>query len=469
MSKPSKRRKLPSFSRKATPTKLIEHAPETRQKVLIVAHNHPGFFPGGGEIFAYRMFEELKKHKRYEPIFLAATGSHNREPHPGTPFLSYEGRKDEYLFWGDAFDYFQQSLRESTFLFRDFAKFLEQHKPEVIHFHHTLRFGVEAIQIARQVLPEVRIVYTLHDFIPMCHRDGQMVRTKNNELCDRATPARCHECFPEISPALFKTRELFIKTHFRLVDMLISPSTFLAERFIQWGIPADKMRVIENGMPALAEATPRYPSGSIFRSATRHRFGYFGQISPYKGTLQLLEAVEILRNEGHKDLHVNIHGNIAFQTDEFKQRFHAQIAAMAPAVQFHDVYDSREIGRLMRDVDWVVVPSIWWENSPLVIAEAKQHGRPVICADIGGMAEKIQPEVNGLHFRARNTHDLAQTMRRAMTEKGLWEQLSSGISAPMSIAECVRQYVQTYAHEGAPSFQTASATAADMPRRRQGG
>lgn len=445
---------------------MIEYAPEMRSKLLIIAHNHPGFFPGGGEIFAYRMFEELKNHKQYEPIFLAATGSHNREPHPGTAFLSYEGRKDEYLFWGDSFDYFQQSLREPTFLFRDFAKFLEQHKPEVIHFHHTLRFGVEALQIARQVLPDARIIYTLHDFIPLCHRDGQMVRTRTNELCDRATPARCHECFPEITPALFKTRELFIKTHFKLVDMFVSPSTFLAERFIQWGIPAEKILVIENGVPASGEQTERYVLGLKARSATHHRFGFFGQISPYKGTMQLLDAVELLRNEGLKDLQLNIHGNIGFQTDTFKEHFRERIAALAPAVQFHGVYESKHIGTLMRSVDWVVMPSIWWENSPLVIAEAKQHGRPVICADIGGMAEKVQHEVNGLHFRARNTHNLAETMRRAMTEKGLWNQLSSGITAPISITECVRQYEKTYMRDALPSMLTASTTVTPRSKRR---
>jgi len=56
----------------------------------------------------------------------------------------------------------------------------------------------------------------------------------------------------------------------------------------------------------------------------------------------------------------------------------------------------------MAAVDWVVVPSIWWENSPLVIQEAFAHGRPVICSDIGGMAEKVAHEKNGLHFRAND-------------------------------------------------------------------
>jgi len=75
----------------------------------------------------------------------------------------------------------------------------------------------------------------------------------------------------------------------------------------------------------------------------------------------------------------------------------------------------------------VVVPSIWWENSPLVIQEAFAAGRPVICSDIGGMAEKVTDGVNGLHFRVGDPEDLAATIHRAVITPGLWEHLRRGI------------------------------------------
>jgi len=81
----------------------------------------------------------------------------------------------------------------------------------------------------------------------------------------------------------------------------------------------------------------------------------------------------------------------------------------------------------MAAVDWVVVPSIWWENSPLVIQEAFAHGRPVICSDIGGMAEKVAHEKNGLHFRAtiRSASPIRSGARSARLD--LWEKLRQGI------------------------------------------
>ncbi len=90
---------------------------------------------------------------------------------------------------------------------------------------------------------------------------------------------------------------------------------------------------------------------------------------------------------------------------------------------------------LWRAVDWVVVPSIWWENSPLVIQEAFAHGRPVICSDIGGMAEKVTDLVDGLHFRAGDPLSLADTIAAATSMPGLWDQLSGGIAPVHSLED----------------------------------
>ena len=66
----------------------------------------------------------------------------------------------------------------------------------------------------------------------------------------------------------------------------------------------------------------------------------------------------------------------------------------------------------------MVVPSIWWETGPLVVMEAFQYGRPVICSDIGGMSERVTDGVNGLHFRRRDPDDLARKMQRAAETPG---------------------------------------------------
>ena len=98
----------------------------------------------------------------------------------------------------------------------------------------------------------------------------------------------------------------------------------------------------------------------------------------------------------------------------------------------------------MADIDWVVVPSRWWENSPLVIQEAFMHGRPVICSDIGGMAEKVTDGVNGLHFTVGDPDHLAQTIAAGGADAGLWEQLRAGIPPVYAMDEHTRNLTAIY-------------------------
>ncbi len=79
---------------------------------------------------------------------------------------------------------------------------------------------------------------------------------------------------------------------------------------------------------------------------------------------------------------------------------------------------------MIQSVDRVIVPSVWWENSPLVIQEVFMHKRPIICSDIGGMAEKVEDKVTGLHFKVRNASSLAKTMEKAIANAPLWSNQS---------------------------------------------
>jgi glycosyltransferase involved in cell wall biosynthesis len=98
----------------------------------------------------------------------------------------------------------------------------------------------------------------------------------------------------------------------------------------------------------------------------------------------------------------------------------------------------------MHGVDWVVVPSRWWEASPLVIPEAFLARRPVICSGVGAMAEKVADRVNGLHFPVSDARALANTIRTAVTTPGLWEQLRLGIPAVHGMSAHVENLSSIY-------------------------
>lgn len=92
----------------------------------------------------------------------------------------------------------------------------------------------------------------------------------------------------------------------------------------------------------------------------------------------------------------------------------------------------------------IVVPSIWYENSPLTILEAHAAGRPVICSRLGGMVELVQDEVDGLLFTPNDDRDLARQLQRLRTEPGLLERLRDGIQPPRTFADELKEMLQHY-------------------------
>jgi glycosyltransferase involved in cell wall biosynthesis len=426
-----------------------------KDKVLYVLHNHPSVRPGGAEVYALELYKAMRLSDAFEPILLARTGppmSQSGQNHSGTVFSIVSEDTNECLIYTEAanFDWFYGKPRGKEIFTEHYQRFLQTYEPDVVHFQHTLYLGYDMILQTRRTLPRAGIVYTLHEYIPICHRDGQMLRTRTDELCEESSPRRCHECFPEFSPQAFYMRKRFIQSHLSLVDLFIAPSRFLLERYVEWGIPRAKIRFEDYGrQPArlAASAEPRRP---------RNRIGFFGQLNPFKGATVLLRALKILADESPRrtvngysssqpDVHTWMHGaNLDLQAVNFQENFKALIESVDHHVTFVGSYHGDEISTLMANIDWVVVPSIWWENSPLVIQEAFQHGRPVICSDIGGMAEKVTHDMNGLHFRAGDPMDLARTLRIATSTPGLWERLSAGIPAVPSMSDHMTKLAEIY-------------------------
>src|SRR2546426_4037479 len=273
-----------------------------RIKVLLVCHNHPDILVGGVEIYTRDLLEEFRRSPRVEPVLLARAGRPYTEapnPHPDSPIAMINRNRDEYLMYtefGD-FDHFFGRLRRRTGLSTDFTHFVRSVRPDVVHFQHTAYLGYDIVRITRNALPGVPIVYSLHEYLPICHRDGQMVRTKDSELCKEESPRRCHECFPEISPQGFYMRKRFIQSHLSLVDQFIAPSEYVLERYADWGIPRSKIQVEPQGFVSEDAMT----LGAEPEARSRNRFAYFGQLTPYKGADVLLEALEILGDafDGH--------------------------------------------------------------------------------------------------------------------------------------------------------------------------
>lgn len=406
------------------------------QRVLIVSHGHPVISKGGAEVAAHNLFKEYKR-RGMEVVFLGRSG----EPSHGGSVFSSLHSDHEVLFHTWMSDFFLFQSGDKRHVWHHFRAFLKSVAPDVVHFHHYLHMGIEMIREVRNTLPDARIVFTLHEYLAICANNGQMVKRDTNQLCYQSSPFECSQCFPERSSADFFLRQRYIQSFFQLVDRFISPSRFLKQRYVDWGIDEDRIEVIENGQPAADKLPPR----SLGEDELRNRFAFFGQINMYKGIDVLLEAVASLPEEVQEQIHLDLYGtNLDQQTDQFRTRIGQLLEDLEQVVTLHGAYETHELERLMQDVDWVIVPSIWWENSPMVIQEAFLHGRPIICSNIGGMAEKVRDGVDGLHFRARSHVSLARQMRRAIEEEGLWEGLYQQIPRPLDIGQCADLHLALY-------------------------
>jgi glycosyltransferase involved in cell wall biosynthesis len=413
-------------------------------KVLIFSHNHPYIRPGGAEGYALNLYKAIRDAGEFEAVFLARDGALNPmkfvpRSHLGTPLSSPTDDPNQYLLHTDIalFDYLFQRSADKETITKDYAEFLLMQRPDIVHFQHGFLAGYDFIRVTKNVLPDVPIVFMLHEYLAICHRDGQMIRTLRNELCQEASPRRCHECFPDVSPQTFFMRERFIKSHLKLVDLFIAPSEYVRDRYVDWGIPAERI-VVEPYALAARDRPIEEPR------TERNRFAFFGQFTPYKGTDVMLEAMALLGDDF--DGHLWIYGaSLDSQPPEFQKLFKSLLEKTEGNTTFAGPYDHEtELGRVMTGADWVLVPSIWWETGPLVVLEAFQHGRPVICSDIGGMSEKVTNGVNGLHFRTGNPQDLAAVMKKAVETPGLWDELRAGIPPVYDMRDHARTVSEMY-------------------------
>jgi glycosyltransferase involved in cell wall biosynthesis len=415
---------------------------------LLISLFHPELVRGGAQQIAYELFEGLRERPACEPFFLAAIDAKTPALYKsGARITGFDGRPNEYVYLSRDYDYWWHKAG-SPLLVEALAEFLRQIAPDVVHVHHFLTLGIDMLTLIRSVLPECRLVFTFHEFMSICAADGHMVRRTDRSLCTHASQVRCHQCFPDRVPEQFLMRKMWFTRHFGQVDAFTCPSRFMIGQYVRWGIPAEKISHVTNGQRNYAHA------GWLPAASPAHnRFGFFGQYVDVKGVQIILRAVALLRASGFTDFSVDLNGdNLRYASAAVREEIENFLAQEAERpVEERIVTDcgSYEVSQLqgrMSRIDWCIVPSIWWESFGLVISEAWMFGRPVICSNAGGMAERNQHDVNALLFEMGDARALADSMRRACTEDGLWERLRENLPAPPSRDEMVDGYLRVYAN-----------------------
>jgi glycosyltransferase involved in cell wall biosynthesis len=415
-------------------------------KVLIVSLHHPELMRGGAQRIAYELFQGLQNEPGIEPVLLASTDSAYPALYKsGACITGFDQQPNEFLFLSTEYNGTWHRT-SSVRLVEAYCEFLETIRPDVVHFHHFLTYGIDLISLTRRVLPNAHLVFTFHEFLSICNANGYMVRLTDQSLCSQASSVRCHQCFPHLAPEHFSLRSMWFMRHLQDVDVFTCPSSFMIDRYVAWGIDAGKIHHVTNGLPDCT-------GGSIFPGldGPKNRFGFFGQMVDIKGIQIILRAVAILREQGFTKFKVELNGDnlqhatpaVAKEIEDFFAEENVRPFAQR-IVHNNGSYSVDQLASRMARVDWCIVPSLWEEAFCLVVSEAWAFRRPVICSDIGAMAERVTDDIDGIHFTRGDPDALAAAMLRAVTETGLWERLSDAIPEPPSLATMVAGFLDVY-------------------------
>ena len=190
--------------------------------VLVMTHSHPKLTRGGAEISAFTLFRELKA--RGGKAWLLGCSSPKSEARLGATLTQPYG-PDDYVYHPNApFDYFKFANPDPQFP-KVIEELVAELKPDIVHSHHFVRFGVEMFAAIRRGWPQAKIVLSLHEYLAICNHHGQMMKTVSFRLCEKETTAACAACFPQYGERDFFLRKRYLQMFFADVDLFISPAT----------------------------------------------------------------------------------------------------------------------------------------------------------------------------------------------------------------------------------------------------
>lgn len=396
-------------------------------KILQVIHGFPPHYMAGSEVYTYNLCKELAKNHRvwvfsrvenpYAPLHSTAT-----EGFDGLEVTRMNKSPKDYTFRGKYVDEEADGV---------FEQYLADIDPDVAHIGHLSHLSTNLVKILNQ--RGVPIVLTLHDFWMMCLR-GQLL-TRDLEVCKAPTTEGCMRCFAQYFLSDGEAREKVsewerhMKEIVRMVDFYIAPSRFLKSLFVKWGIPDDKIAYLDYGFDT-----------NLFRGFRREesdvvRFGFLGRIVPAKGVNLLINAFNDMDEEKAE---LSIHGAVPPSAKYLKDM------VRNPRIFFRGPYDNSQVADVLSGIDVLVVPSIWYENSPLVIHEAFLTKTPVIASNLGGMAEYVEHGVNGLLFELGNVEDLKEKIMMLVRDSTLRKKLSEDGGSVRTIEEDAASILRIY-------------------------
>ncbi len=283
---------------------------------------------------------------------------------------------------------------------------------DLVHCHNTFPLISPAVYWAA-ARARVPVVQTLHNFRLICPQALMLRNGVPCEDCVGHVPWRgvMHGCYRD---SIFQTGVLaamvashrVLGTWRKKVARYIALNEFCRQKFIEGGLPADRIMVKPNFVDAGPASLNFERSGAL----------YVGRLSQEKGIRTLADAMRIL------------HGRVALTVVGTGPQ--AELLTGLPGVTLLGALPSDQVLALMRAAQMLVLPSIWYENFPRTLVEAFGCGLPVLASRLGALAHLVEDGLNGALFEPGNSHALASAIGSLVTDPARWAQM--GLAARRS-------------------------------------
>lgn len=299
-----------------------------------------------------------------------------------------------------------------------FAEVLDSFRPDLVHFTHFMKISARAAEICR--LSGVPYMVSLTDFWTICLRHT-LLKWNSNTCYGPRNDTFCLKCFQHTHGAFkplvarlpdhalrlgivfsrkvfplfsretlseanrLSLRNQYIKEQILNAELCLALSGFQKEMLVQNGYPADRIKLSQHGLE-----TNGYLAKEEKREHAQIKMTYIGSIVKHKGVHLILEA---LHRSDNQNLVLEIYGNVSGE-DIYLQKIR-DMAARDNRVTLKGTVPFNQLGKVYSECDVLLMPSLWFENEPLVVKAAIFKGVPVIANNTGSLGEMIVHNKNG--------------------------------------------------------------------------
>ena len=332
----------------------------------ILQYNDSFDFTGGAEKYYMELTEDLIKHN----IYVYRTGLTTKDYLPNT-LKNYEFPiKVSPYKWHLPFNYK---------VYKKFKKILFDVKPDIVHIHNNYHSPASILKALNEY--NCPIVQTVHDYGLLCPSSWGVYKD-NYKICSNfGFTMDCikHKCLHPLSFIReFIKRKILVYKYRNIVNAYISPSKHLAYN-ISKKYPNKKVYILRNFLD-LGE----YPYVG-YDNYSKEELLYVGALEKHKGIFQLIKTLKYVVGK-YPNVVLNIAGK---GKEENNLKNLVKSLNLEKNVKFLGFIPNNKIKELYSKSHFIIMPSIWLENSPFVIYESMAIGKYVLGSDRGGCYELI--------------------------------------------------------------------------------